>query len=139
MHVDLELDSTRLASYGRAVRIPADAWRQLPPFDRLEDVIAARSEPVSEPEPCPDDIPIHVVVKGTRVTVRLTPPGEPALEIQFRWRQSHREWQLFAREGSGWVPDGGPRASVGRLLESLMDTTLLANSEIRRVPAGTVD
>ena len=139
MHVDLELDSIRLASYGLAVRIPADAWRRLPPFDRLEDMIVARSEPVSDPGPCPDDIPIHVMVKGTRVTVRFTPPGKPGLEIQFRWRESHREWQLFAREGSRWVPDGGPRASVGRLLERLMVTTLLANSEIRRVPAGAVD
>ncbi|MEX2556675.1 MAG: hypothetical protein WEB06_13750 [Actinomycetota bacterium] len=121
------------------MQTPVDAWRDLPPFDRLHDAIVARSEPTLDPDPCPDDIPIHVTVKGTRVTVRIIPPRGPVLEVQFRWRKTHHEWQLFARDGSRWIADGPPRPSVGRLLETLIVGTLQANSEIRRVPGAAVD
>lgn len=128
------MDSGGEPSYRRRVsRARADAWRELPPFDRLHEAIDARSTPDLDPIPCPDDVPVHVKVEGTWVTVRVTAPGEPTMHVQFRWRESHQEWQLHACQGSRWIGDGPPRASVGRLLENLMIGALLANASMRRV------
>jgi hypothetical protein len=121
-------------SYRRGVsKARADAWRHLPPFDRLHEEIVGRSTPDADPAPCPDDIPIYVQVKGTHVTVRMNVAGEPIMRLQFRWRESNQEWQLFARDGSRWVADGLPRPSVSRLLETLIEGTLRSNSTFRKV------
>jgi hypothetical protein len=133
--VVLRMDYVTEPSCRRPMGKPrADAWRKLPPFDRLHDALVAHSTADPDPDPCPDDIPIYVKIEGRRVTVRINAPDEPTMRVQFRWRASHHEWQLFAREGSRWVADGPPRPSVGRLLERFLEGILLSNSSFRSVP-----
>jgi hypothetical protein len=87
---------------------------------------------VFDPEPCPDDVPISVKVEGTRVTVRIIAEGETT-EVQFRYRKSHKAWQLYERNGSKWVADGPPRPTVGALLERIMLGLLAAEgTAVRR-------
>lgn len=112
---------------------PVDAWRNLPPFDRYGDFVAARARPVLAPVPYSGPEPIFVNIEGSRVTVRLNPPRGESMELQFRWRKSYRAWQLYGREGARWVADGAPRASVGRLLDEIMRRALGPESVINAV------
>lgn len=128
----LGMDLVDCFSYGRAMgRERADAWRNIPPFDRLHKEFIARSAPANGPAPCSDDVPVHVKVKGTRVDLRVG-TGDRAVECRFRYRRSRQAWEMFLRADGGWIASEPHGVSAGELLERIMLLLLGEDPEILR-------